>query len=195
MGNDRIVARRTRREIEEIAESTRIALDLGLDDRVSMTPILEQVLYELIEGYEFHVEEDRKMGSFEGLTDDRRPIIKLKNSVYLALQRGERRPRMTAAHELGHLLMHCQQPTYRAFSTEYEPLYDPERQADIFAAAFLMPAQAFKTCKTVKEAMEKFGVSQDAVLCRARHLHHKLALPRPILSVKTKKGSSKRRTP
>ncbi|EQB09676.1 hypothetical protein L284_18870 [Novosphingobium lindaniclasticum LE124] len=166
-----------------------------------MLPILEQVLYEVIEGYDFRVCEDREMGNMEGLTDDLKPIIYLKNSTYLALERGENRPRMTAAHEFGHLLMHCQMPTYRAFSTEYDPLYDPERQANVFAAAFLMPEDAFRRCTTVKEAMKAFGVSADAVLVRARNLEHKLTQERAILTVKPvrklnkKKGTSKRKSP
>ena len=195
MANDRIVAPLSRRQVENIADDCRLALGLDLEGRVAMTPILEQVLYDVIDGYEFHVEEDRVMGNLEGLTDTRRPIIKLRNSVYHALQRGDRRSRMTAAHEFGHLILHCGLPTYRAFSTGYEPLYDPERQANIFASAFLMPRQAFLACRTAKEAMTKFGVSQDAVLCRARNVRHKFDATRPILSVAKKKGPSKRQTP
>ncbi len=193
--NDRIVAPRTKRELEAIAENVRLALDLDLDGRVAMMPILEQVLYDTIEGYEFHVEEDKVMGRLEGLTDTQRPIIKLKNSVYQALERGDGRARFTAAHEFGHLVLHCGLPTYRAFSDEYQPLHDPERQANIFAAAFLMPASAFRSCRSVKEAMRNFGTSHDAVMCRARNLNHRLEPLRPILTVRKKKGHGMRRTP
>ncbi len=194
--NDRIVAPRSKRQLEMLAEQVRTDLDLGLDGRVSMIPILEEVLYEIVPEYGFQVEEDKIMGRLEGLTDTHRPIIKLRNSVYQALERSDGRARFTAAHEFGHLVLHCGLPTYRAFSEEYQPLYDPERQANIFAAAFLMPAAAFKRCRTVKEAMKTFGVSQEAAMCRARNLRHKFApLSRPILSVVTKKGSSKRQTP
>jgi Zn-dependent peptidase ImmA (M78 family) len=160
-----------------------------------MLPILEHVLYDVIDGYDFQVEEDAIMGRLEGLTDTQRPIIKLRNSVYLALERGDGRSRFTAAHEFGHLVLHCGLPTYRAFSDEYQPLHDPERQANIFAAAFLMPRQAFLACRSVREAMTKFGVSQDAVSCRARILHHRLEPTRPILTVAKKKGTSLRQPP
>lgn len=194
--NDRIVAPRSKRQVEAIAEQVRIDLDLDLDGRVSMIPILEEVLYEVIPEYGFHVEEDKVMGRLEGLTDTHRPIIKLRNSVYQALERSDGRARFTAAHEFGHLVLHCGLPTYRAFSDEYQPLYDPERQANIFAAAFLMPAKAFRRCRTIKEAMSRFGVSKDAAMCRARNLRHNFDLPRrAILSVRTNKGSSKRQTP
>jgi Zn-dependent peptidase ImmA (M78 family) len=166
-----------------------------------MVPLLEHVLYEVIPDYDFRVREDRLMGCLEGLTDEREPVIYLKESVYRALERSDGRARMTAAHELGHLLMHCGMPTYRAFSAGYDPLYDPERQANVFAAAFLMPAEAFGRCRTAREAMKKFGVSRDAATCRARNLRHKFEEDRPILSIRPtatvnkKKGTSKRQSP
>jgi hypothetical protein len=195
VANNRVVCPRSAREVEIMADRVRADLELSPGDRVSMTPLLEQVLYDLIDDYDFHVEDDHIMGKMEGLTDDVRPVIKLKNSVYHALQRGDARARMTAAHEFGHLLMHCGMPTYRPFSTEYDPLRDPERQANIFAAAFLMPKKAFIECRTAKEVMRKFGVSLDAALCRARRLRHRFEPARPILTLVKKKGHGMRRAP
>jgi len=194
--NGRIVRPRTARQIERLAADARSALGLSQDGRISMQPLLEQVLYEILEGYDFRVCDDKDMAQMEGLTDDREPIIYLKASTYHALERGDGRARMTAAHEFGHLLMHCGAPTFRAFSEVYEPLCDPERQANIFAAAFLMPAEAFKRCRTVNEAMRRFGVSRDAATLRARKLNHSFEPGRSILTtVKKKKETSKRRSP
>lgn len=193
MDNGRIVLPRSRKEVEALAAKARRDLNLSAGGRVSMLPILEQVLYEVYDNYDFRVREDREMGRMEGLTDDRDPIIYLKSSTYNALERGDGRARMTAAHEFGHLLMHCGMPTFRAFSETYEPLYDPERQANIFAAAFLMPESAFRQCRTVRQAMKAFGVSRDAALCRARTIHHRFDSERPILTVKKKKETSKKR--
>jgi Zn-dependent peptidase ImmA (M78 family) len=183
----RIVPPLSAREVEQFADDARAHLGLAPDDRVSMTPLLEQVLYDYIDDYDFRVAEDREMGSLDGLTDSTRPIITLKNSVYHALQRGDHRARMTAAHEFGHLLLHCRVPVGYASSSRRDPLRDPERQADIFASAFLMPREAFVRCSTVAEVRRKFGVSMDAALCRARRLKHKLAAGRPILSLNEKK--------
>lgn len=195
MDNGRIVQPRTKREIEALASQVRSILGLSKDGRVSMQPILEQVLYEVIEDYDFRVCEDHEMGKMEGLTDDQKPIIYFKDSAYRALERGDPRARMTGAHEFGHLLLHCGAPTYRAFSTGYDPLFDPERQANVFAAAFLMPEGAFRKCRTVTEAMTKFGVSRDAALCRARNLRHKFDVVRPLLTLRKKRGTSNRRFP
>lgn len=195
MDNGRIVQPRTRREIEQLAADTREALNLTPFGRVSMQPILEETLYEVIDGYDFRVRSDNEMRGLDGLTDVQSPVIYLRDGVYKALERGDGRARMTAAHEFAHLLMHCGAQTYRAFSDEYQPLYDPERQANIFAAAFLMPEEAFRRCITAKEATQRFGVSLDAATYRARKLGHKFRPDRPILSIDKKKGLSKRRTP
>ncbi len=195
MVDARIVQSRTAREVEELADNARGILGLAPGDRVSMTPLLEQVLYDLIDDYEFIVEEDRVMGRLDGLTDCQLPIIRLRAGVYHALQRSDPRARMTAAHEFGHLLMHCGLPSYRAKTDVYQPLFDPERQANIFAAAFLMPREAFLRCRTIREAQRKFGVSMDAVMCRARKLRHRFEPDRPVLSISKKKGHDMRRAP
>jgi Zn-dependent peptidase ImmA (M78 family) len=184
----RIVPPLSAREVEQIASEVRADLGLDPDDRVSMTPLLEQVLYDVIDDYEFQVAEDAEMGDMDGLTDTRRPVITLKNSVYHALQRADSRARFTAAHEFGHLVLHCRAPIGYASTTKRDPLRDPERQADIFAAAFLMPAEAFRRCRTVSEVRRKFGVSKDAALCRARRLRHNLTGNRATLTLKEKRG-------
>ena len=149
MVDERFVMPRTRREIEHIAATVRAGLALAPDGRVSMLPILEIVLYEIFEGYEFHVREDHEMAGVDGLTDDNRPIIHIANRVYRALERGDGQARMTAAHEFGHLLLHSGAPTFHASADKPAPLYNPERQADIFASAFLMPEAAFRACTTL----------------------------------------------
>ncbi len=194
MDNGRIVYPRSRKQLEEIAANVRANLGLSAGGRVSMQPLLEETLYDVLDDYGFQVRRDKEMGHMDGLTDDRKPIIYLKESVYHRLERGEGSARMIAAHEFGHLVLHCGMPTFRAFSEEYQPLYDPERQANIFAAAFLMPETSFRKCVTVREVMRRFGVSQDAAMYRARILKHKFEQSRPILTVK-KKGTSKRQSP
>jgi Zn-dependent peptidase ImmA (M78 family) len=194
--NGRIVKSRSRRQVEALAAKARRDLQLSEDGRVSMLGILDEALYESTEGYRFEVRADREMGLMEGLTDDQKPIIYLKESVNRALERGEGRARMTAAHEFGHLYMHSGAPTFRAFSTGYDPLSDPERQADIFAAAFLMPETGFRRCKTINEAMNTFGVSREAATCRARKLNHRFVEERRhVLTVKKKKGTRKSKSP
>lgn len=195
MDNGRIVKPRTRKQLEALAAKARRDLQLSDDGRVSMLGIIDDALYDTVEGYRFEVRTDREMGMADGLTDDVKPIIYLKESVNRALERGDGRARMTAAHEFGHLYMHMGAPVFRAFSPKYDPLCDPERQADIFAEAFLMPEAGFKRCRTIREAMETFGVSKDAAHYRARKLHHRFDSPKQGSGRAKKKGHGMRRTP
>lgn len=173
----RIVFPRTRAEVEVIAGEFRRAFSLDPNSRVSMLPLLEYGIEELIEDFQFQVVEDGALGGAEAVTGTHERVIAMTNRTYRALERADGRARFTAAHEVGHLLLHCGMPTYYAFGAENDPLTCPERQANIFAAAFLMPEAAFRKMRSVAEAREAFGVSKDAALCRARHLRLRLDYP------------------
>lgn len=93
--------------------------------------------------------------------------------VLLWAEKGDKaRSRFDAAHELGHLVMH----------SDPDPLdRDQERQANMFASAFLMPAgeiRAYLPTKAprptswdeVLEHRRHWGVSAKALLFRAREL-------------------------
>ncbi|MGW5015833.1 XRE family transcriptional regulator [Micromonospora chalcea] len=92
-----------------------------------------------------------------------RPVVVLtndKSDVY--------RQRFSAAHELGHLVMHGEA---RPGDIEHE------RAADNFAAEFLMPSASISSdlparvdFKTYVRLQESWGVSVDALLYRSREL-------------------------
>lgn len=195
MPNYRVAPPLTPRQVEDIAQNARLAIGLEPEQRVPIASVLENVLPTLIDGYEFRVEEARSMGKAEAITHGYRPIITFNASSYASLLRDNPRARMTAAHELGHLLMHTDKTGF-AFLRKRDARLDPERQADIFAAAFLMPASEFQKVTSIKAAMEKFGVSKDAALCRARKLRlwHLLSGYRDKNRSK-KKGHGMHRTP
>jgi Zn-dependent peptidase ImmA (M78 family) len=134
-----------------------------------MAIILEHALPQLIEDFDFCVEEIGALGNAEAVTDISRPVISFDLRAYNSLRLDRPRARMTAAHELGHLLMHTGQ-TGHAFKARPDRRADPEVQADIFAEAFLMPECAFRKVASIGEAMARFGVSKDAACYRARVL-------------------------
>jgi Zn-dependent peptidase ImmA (M78 family) len=87
--------------------------------------------------------------------------------VVAATPAGDRR-RFSVAHELGHLVLH-QVP-------EGSP-HALERQADLFAEAFLLPAAAMRealappiTLTTLADLKARWGVSLQALIRRARTL-------------------------
>ena len=164
-----VVVRRPDRAIETQAAKTRDFFGLSPDDKVNMAKLLDNVLTKNFPGYTMEVEEDHRMNGCEAITDKRDARITFSWSTYDALCRGDWRARMTAAHELGHLFLHCGRWWGRVGGWVH-PENDPEKQADIFAAAFLMPAAAFRKVRSIEEAQKKFGVSRDAATCRARKL-------------------------
>lgn len=98
-----------------------------------------------------------------GLSDDhrRRPI------VIMSSERPADRVRLSAAHELGHLVMHQPLPASPSIHEE----------ADRFAGAFLMPPDAMRqeigtptTLETFLNLKPKWGVSIQALIVRAHEL-------------------------
>jgi hypothetical protein len=164
-------------------------------DRVPVARILDNVLRERLPGYDLQVVEAGELGGAEAITHSVKPIIKFDQRVYDALYRDDPRPRMTGAHELGHLLMHTGQTGY-AFMRRPDQLVNVERQADIFAEAFMMPECAFRQVRSIREAQKRFGVSRDAATFRARALQMWwLIRGDPAPSRPKRKGHSVSRTP
>jgi Zn-dependent peptidase ImmA (M78 family) len=169
---NRFVQPRTRADISILATAVRTALHLG-DGRVAMAPLLEIALPEILPDYEFLIVEDHQMPGAEGFTDLSKPIISMPQSVYDALLEACPRARFTAAHELGHLLMHSGSHVQYARAEHANVSTDPEWQANEFAGAFLMPEQPFRQCRSVEEAVQRFGVGYKAAQVRANRLQHR----------------------
>jgi Zn-dependent peptidase ImmA (M78 family) len=148
---------------EEIARLTRRNLRLPNGPISNLTKLLEDNGV-LVITYDFETE------ALDGFTihgaKDVLPVIYF-NSMFP----GER-IRLTLAHELGHLIMHCQIQENR----------DIEKEAFAFAAEFLMPAkdimQDLRYINTMKLNVEtllrlkrKWKVSMNALLKRAEDLN------------------------
>ena len=168
------VTRRSQRQIEELANSVRRELGVLPNERLSMQPVIEHAIEDMVDGAYFHVAPDGELAGAEARTDRLRPVITFSASAYADLSRGVPRARMTAAHELGHLLMHSCRPVFLYRTRARDHRFDPEWQADYFAGVLLMPTPAFRKMKTVSEAMRAFGVSRAAALRRARELNMQL---------------------
>jgi hypothetical protein len=93
-------------------------------------------------------------------------VITTKFSVHQKLEQGEGRARFTLAHELGHAVLHNAVTRFRATGTSgssrrkwERPYEDPERHANIFAAALLIDNAVAETLPNTKAISDKFGVS------------------------------------
>jgi hypothetical protein len=189
------VRRRSVDEIERLAKMVRQELGVGPGDRLAMQPVLEFMLDDMVPDAYLAVENDQTMGGAEGRTDWHQPVITLSAGTYVALTKSDPRARMTAAHELGHLLMHTQQPVYYYRSKARDQRVDPEWQANVFAAALLMPRSALRKMSTVSQVKRTFGVSRGAALRWARELNIPLLDDTARRPGGKKKGYDRNRTP
>lgn len=104
-------------------------------------------------------------------------------TIYLSSNTSRLRDRFTIAHELGHLLLHLPMikkahPNALMRATRWVDMADADQrraelEANWFAAAFLMPADAFREVHSaggVSAAKDYFDVSRSAADTRARAL-------------------------
>lgn len=115
-----------------------------------------------ISGFTFLYKFKEEMGENHGLTllDDKE--MWLREDVYDGACSGKGRDRMTAAHELGHVLLHGRVTLARRLSQRVLPCEDPEWQAKCFAGELLISVRHISSCRTIREASKLFGVSEDA---------------------------------
>ncbi len=152
----------TREEIEEIAEATRAHWSVPPGPIANIVRLLESrgVIVARLRS------DGRKLDAFSRWFGDR-PVV-----ILWADKTDKARSRFDAAHELGHLIMH----------SDADPLsIEQERQAHMFASAFLMPADvvqgdlvrfvpSLRTWNEVLARRAHWGVSAKALLYRSREM-------------------------
>lgn len=126
-------------------------------------------------GYDYQIK-DMPSG-IEAMTLCNSKNIILSSETYDGLHDGDGRARFTVAHELGHIIIHapylCQSTSGRQYSTgvrlnrsSLAPYEDPEVQANVFAARFLMPTNQviimLKAGANEYKIATTFGVSVEA---------------------------------
>lgn len=130
----------SRASIRELALTVRKML--GVDSlHFPIIQVLELVLPRLDKDYVFEVGNIADMGPNHGLTYPAMKTIVLREDVYEKALAGSGRDRMTAAHELGHLLLHSNVALARAERMEDIKTYEnSEWQANCFGGELLIPA-------------------------------------------------------
>src|SRR5262249_33696882 len=92
-------------------------------------------------------------------------IMKVRESVHEGARMRVPRYRMTLAHEVGHMaLNHTGAPKSRipgvgAREVFISPAKSAERQASVFAAAFLMPRAQVRQCTSPADVARRLNVS------------------------------------
>lgn len=159
-------------QIERIATDARLFWKLGMAPIENMQFFLESNGI-IVTGFK---DVDRKIDAFSQKLN-----IQDFGSIYiiaLALGNGKTQSRLLfdMAHELGHILLHrWEDSSENLTKDEFNAM---EKQANIFASAFLLPSQSFgkdvkpyaNNIEFYKSLKNKWGVSMQAMMYRARQL-------------------------
>jgi hypothetical protein len=170
---DNFAQPRSRSEIEQTALSWRIAFQCEDSWSPDIINILEHVVPELDEDFLLRVGSRSKMRDELGFTNFSPPEIWLREDIYDAALRGDGRSRFTAAHELGHFLLHTGvgKPRLAIVTAEIQSSRRiSEAQANCFAAAFLMPAHIVRQFSSASELAQCCNVSGQAAQNRMDEL-------------------------
>ncbi len=136
---------------------------LGVSDKtnVPIMELLEFVLPEVISDFFIDVCDPRDIDGDEARAIPSNNQILFREDVYEAACVDHGRARFTAAHELGHYVLHNQVSFAR--SSAGQPIYrDAEWQADVFAGALLMPPKCFSGSQELPRIAEACGVTTSA---------------------------------
>jgi hypothetical protein len=157
-----------RRDLRAVAARLRRLFDLHDDAWFPIVEVLEHSLPSLAPGFIFEVMTMEHMGDDHGLTrlDERR--VWLREDVYDRACEGHGRDRFTAAHELGHALLHADVAFARRIERQVPAYECPEWQANCFAGELLVSARVARDFVTIADAADAFGVSWDAASVQYR---------------------------
>jgi hypothetical protein len=151
-----------RREIRKVAQDLRDSLCID-QPFFPIMEVLEFALPNIFPDFALVIETSEDMGQNHGLTYPDKGVIKLRDDVYINACNNKGRDRLTAAHELGHLLLHREIALPRKASPEdIEPFRDSEWQASCFGGELLMSYLHVNKCKDSKDASRLFAVSPEA---------------------------------
>lgn len=130
----------SRAEIRRLAHYLRRITNTEKDVYLDIMKVLELDMPRLIDGFEFEVVSEEKLQNECGITIPAQRKIILNEWIYNAAHAGDGYARFSAAHELGHLLIHDQNAISmcRLRKGGIKTYEDPEWQADAFAGEFLM---------------------------------------------------------
>ncbi|WP_370199390.1 ImmA/IrrE family metallo-endopeptidase [Roseibium sp.] len=156
-------------EIGVVADKVRTSLGLEATPRFPIIEVIE-MLSDRLELVQFEVWTKAEMGDAEGYTCPQGDFIRLREDVYEKACNGDGRARFTAAHELGHFLLHTNIPLARTRRGDgTAPFRLAEPQANQFAAEILMPREYVRGVTSPQTLVDLNQVSWEAAMNRIRY--------------------------
>lgn len=178
MSHEYRVPPKSRADIEHYSYAWRDALGVAHSCLVpDVIALLENELPKLFCDFALLVKDDQLMDGAEGYTEfEPSPRIVLSDSAYLSAGNHKGRGRWTAAHELGHLVLHKGAVPFERATGTYTKMRQlavfesAEWQANAFAAGFLMPEHLIRDFTDAGEIADFFSVSRQAAENRIKTL-------------------------
>jgi len=160
----------TDEEIEQRVKVLRAELGLQNQSRPDLITAIEK-LTARFRHFSYQQLPDAEMPDAEAQWDARKGVLRIRESLIAAMQRGEPRARMTIANEIGHFAMRhagvrrrsATQATAGRLGLEAKK---EESEARRFAAMFLAPSDLLSAIDTVEEIADRFGLSFEAAMIR-----------------------------
>lgn len=154
-------------QLHKLTTELRQSFGLENERKFPIIEFIEDVLCGQMEMLDFQVWSKDEMKSAEGYTCPNGTFLALREDVYLAALNGDGRARFTAAHELGHFVLHSNRPLARVNDrSRVKPFMLAEPQADRFAAELLMARDHMRATDDVATVVERHGVSASAATIR-----------------------------
>lgn len=175
---DWITKARSDEELGRLAHACRLESASGHEWAPDVLGLIERLVRSgRLAGLRIVVRPDTEMPEDEAraFVDER--IIEVRQSVHDGGRRGAGRDRLTILHEVGHIVLdHRGEPKSRkpgvgAREEGIAPSRSVERQATVFAAAFLMPMAQVRKCADVAELAAKLKVSMTAARIRFENVN------------------------
>ena len=157
-------------EIEQRVKVLRKEIGLQNQLRPDMMTVIQK-LTASFRHFTYQRVPDSEMPDAEAQWNAGKGLLRMRESVVGAMQRGEPRARMTIANEIGHFAMRHSGVRNRstALTTAKRHLLEvkkEESEARRFAAMFLAPNYLLSSTDTVEDIMDRFGMSFEAAMIR-----------------------------
>ena len=157
-------------EIEQRVKVLRREIGVQNHLRPDMMTVIEK-LTTSFRHFAYQQVPDSAMPDAEAHWDAGKGLLRMRESIVGAMQRGEPRARMAIANEIGHFAMqHAGVRTRSTASpTSGRPLLEAkkeESEARRFAAMFLAPNYLLSSTDTVDDIVDRFGMSSEAAMIR-----------------------------
>lgn len=162
--------RKTDEDLEEIAKGFRKQLGLEHQVRPDMLTVITKIK-QLAPPFNYCRVPDEKMPDAEAQWDSEKYTVRMRESVFVGIQRGEARARWAVAHELSHFVLKHEGLLNRSVQKTISErtvarVRFQEAEARRLAAIILAPEYLVPNPATVEELISGFGLSNEAAIYR-----------------------------